>query len=97
MFFSDQPDFVLFGIIKPIYLALGIIVVYGLFYMARKIRLRIDRLKAEREVFEAELAKRRASDRIDGAPFRSDSTGYLSGFHPGTPCIRTGSAKQDNA
>ncbi|WP_337918929.1 hypothetical protein, partial [Vibrio cholerae] len=42
--------------------------------------------KAEREVFEAELAERRARHRINGAPFHSGTTGYLSGFHPGTPC-----------
>ncbi len=97
MFFSDQPDFVLFGVIKPVHFALGIILGYGCFYIIRKIRLRIHRLKAEREVFEAELAERRASHRINGAPFHSDTTGYLSGFHPGTPCIRTGTTKQNDA
>lgn len=89
MFFSDQPDFMLFDVIRPVHLVFGIIVFYGLFYVVRKIRLRINRLKAEREIFESELAKIRATHRVNGAPFHSDTTGYLSGFHPGTPCIRT--------
>ncbi|CAM2936753.1 DUF2681 domain-containing protein [Vibrio mytili] len=89
MFFGDQPDLMLFDVIHPVHLIFGIIVFYSLFYVVRKIHLRIKRLKVEREIFESELAEIRASHRVNGAPFHSDTNGYLSGFHPGTPCIRT--------